>query len=144
MSEGGAGGGGNTGVAPGNQSGPRGKGIGRSAQSGPHGKSGAGSTTTPGGFAPTTSPMATMLANLTGISSLSEPPTAPTAPATSAGVTAAKKAQKVEEQIKAKEERQKEATRVKKGRRATILTSGRGVSDPLGSVARPSATLLGG
>lgn len=40
--------------------------------------------------------------------------------------------------------RQASADRMRKGRRSTILTSGRGVDDELGNVARPAAKLLGG
>ena len=41
--------------------------------------------------------------------------------------------------------RAREAEQMRRGRRASILTSGRGVTEPLGSISRPRASsLLGG
>ena len=50
-------------------------------------------------------------------------------------------------EIEAARQRQREAERLRKGRRASIITGGKGVTEPLGSVSRPEARasdLLGG
>jgi len=46
--------------------------------------------------------------------------------------------------IAAAREKQRLVGLKRKGRRSAILTSGRGVKEPLGTVNRPSAQLLGG
>lgn len=49
--------------------------------------------------------------------------------------------------IESARQRQREAERLRAGRRASIITGGQGVTEPLGSVSRPQAggsTLLGG
>ena len=50
-------------------------------------------------------------------------------------------------EIEAARQRQREAERLRKGRRASMITGGQGVTEPLGSVGRPearAANLLGG
>jgi len=45
-------------------------------------------------------------------------------------------------EIEAKRKRQLTAEKLRKGRRSTVLTSGRGVQDELGEVSRPRAAKL--
>lgn len=101
------------------------------------------------GFQGTVSPLATMLAEITGTPSLAQAPTAPTPPGTGAGgiIPTPKKPPLSAKPATPVQERKAEAKRVKKGRRATILTSGRGLREnPLGLLDQPRAsnTLLGG
>ena len=62
-------------------------------------------------------------------------------------IASAAPASRKDPEVEAARRRQQTADRLRRGRRASILTSGRGVEDELGSVSRPSATgatLLGG
>ena len=51
----------------------------------------------------------------------------------------------INEQLEEARQRAREEARSRRGRRASILTSGRGITEPLGTTIRPrAAALLGG